>query len=140
MHRLLLGSALLVLTAVFVCGQLGSSSGGFNVTFTSKAPFTVGESTLPPGTYHIRMVDVDADLFECAEISGKQSVTFEAESSWDTPTATAVTFAKYNENLFLKSMSMGGVAGFWIPISDSEKETKKGGAKREKVSLAATNK
>jgi hypothetical protein len=110
----------------------------FEITFTSKAPFAVASTTLPAGTYQIRLLDMDEDVFECSSASGSISVMFEADQHQEVPTATEVTFAKYGDKLILKNVSISGVAGYFIPLSVPEKRSKKGAPKAVNVSTAAT--
>jgi hypothetical protein len=131
MKKLLMGSMLL-LTASIVSAQ------NFAVTFTMKTPFAVAGSTLPAGTYQIRLMDDDDYTFECSTTSGEHSVMFEADRHEVTPTATEVTFAKYGDKMVLKNISIAGDAGYWVPVSIPEKRSKKTGVKPTKVSTTAT--
>jgi hypothetical protein len=110
----------------------------FSITFTMKTPFVVGEGTLPAGNYVIRSLDDEDSTFECAAASGAPSVMFEADAHETVPTTTGVTFQKYNNKLILKNMSIAGQQGFFIPISLTEKHTKKTGGKPTKVTQPAT--
>jgi hypothetical protein len=110
----------------------------FNLKFTSKTPFSVGNGSLPAGTYQIRPMDEENSTFECAALSGSPSVLFEADGMDTTPTKTEVTFRKYGDKLVLKNMSIAGEQGYWIPISLHEKHHKKGHVKPTNVSSPAT--
>jgi hypothetical protein len=110
----------------------------FNLKFTSKTPFSVGNGSLPAGTYQIRSIDEDNTTFECAAVSGSPSVLFEADALDTTPTKTEVTFRKYGDKLVLKNISIAGDQGYWIPISLHEKHHKKGRVKPTNVSTPAT--
>ena len=134
MRSILMGGAMLLLTVATVLAQ------PFNITFTSKTPFSVSSATLPAGSYQIHLVDQDDNLFECAATSGSHSVLFEADMHEEIPTKTDVTFAKYGDKLILKNISINGVAGYFIATSLPEKRAKKGGAKPTNVSVAATKK
>src|SRR5437899_1615702 len=101
----------------------------FNLKFTSKTPFSVGNGSLPAGTYQIRPVDEDNTTFECAAVSGSPSVLFEADALETIPTKTEVTFRKYGDKLVLKNMSLEGGQAYWIPVSLHEKHHKKGRVK-----------
>jgi hypothetical protein len=113
------------------------SAQDFNVKFTSKTPFTVGNANLPPGTYQIRPIDEEG-TFECSGPSGTPSVLFEAEPQETVPAKTDVTFAKYGDKMVLKGFSVEGVQAYTIPTSLYEKHHKKGGAKPTKVPAPAT--
>ena len=134
MRKILMGGAMLLLTVGTLLAQ------PFNLTFTSKTPFSVSSATLPAGSYQIRLVDQDDDLFECAATSGSHSVLFEADMHEEVPNKTDVTFAKYGDKLILKNISINGVGGYFIPVSLPEKRAKKGGAKPTTVSAPATKK
>jgi hypothetical protein len=112
----------------------------FNLEFTVKTPFAVSGATLPAGTYNIRLVDRDENIFECAGKSGSPSVLFEADPHEIVPTTTGVTFAKYGDKLVLKNISIAGDQGYWIATSIPEKRQKKGGVKPTAVTTAATKK
>jgi hypothetical protein len=114
------------------------SAQDFNLKFTSKTPFSVGNGSLPAGTYQIRPIDEENTTFECAAASGSPSVLFEADALDTTPTKTEVTFRKYGDKLVLKNMSIAGEQVYWIPISLHEKHHKKGRVKPTKVSIPAT--
>jgi hypothetical protein len=134
MRKILMGGAMLLLTVATVFAQ------PFNITFTSKTPFAVDSATLPAGSYQIRLLDQDENLFECAATSGSHSVLFEADMHEEVPTKTDVTFAKYGDKLILKNISVAGVAGYFIATSLPEKRAKKGGVKPTSVSTPATKK
>jgi hypothetical protein len=134
MRKILTGCMMLLFTVA-----IGSAQ-PFAVTFTLKTPFSVASSTLPPGTYEIRLLDDSENVFECTDKASGHSVMFEADPHELTPTATEVTFAKYGDKLVLKNISVKGVAGYWIPLSVPEKHSKKSGTQSTKVSTPATQK
>lgn len=114
------------------------SAQDFSLKFTAKEPFMVGNGTLPAGTYQIRAVDGDSTTFECAGLSGSPAVLFEADASETTPGKSEVTFKKYGDKLVLKSFSIEGDQGYWIPSSLHEKHQKKTKVKPTSVSTVAT--
>jgi hypothetical protein len=132
--RNILLSCMLLLTAGIASAQ------NFAITFTTKTPFTVASSTLPAGSYTIRMLDGDDYTFECTNSSNDHSVMFEADRHEVTPTTTDVTFSKYGDKLVMKNISIAGDASYWIPISTPEKRVKKTGATPTKVTTTATKK
>ena len=99
------------------------------ITFTSKTPFTLGNAKLPAGTYPISATGQDLITFECTNQSTRTSVIFEADATDTTPSTSSVTFAKYGDQLVLKSFSAAGSQGFFTPLSLPEKQVKKSGAK-----------
>jgi hypothetical protein len=115
------------------------SAQAFRLKFTAKTPFSVGSGSLPAGTYEIRVSeDTDENTFECTAASGSPSVLFEADAMETIPTTTGLDFQKYGDKLVLKSFSIAGQQGFFIPISMHEKKAKKTGGKPTKVSTPAT--
>jgi hypothetical protein len=130
MRKLLIGSMILLTVGIL-------SAQDFAVTFTSKTPFAVAGATVPAGSYTIKLLDEDSNLFECSSTSGSHSVMFEADRHEVVPKATEVTFAKYGDKLVLKNISIAGTAGYWVPVSLPEKASKKGGAKPTPVAMTA---
>ena len=117
-----------------------SAQDNFKFEFITKTAFSVAGATLPAGTYKIRMVDHDENVFECQAKSGAPSVKFEANPHEVTPGTTNVTFAKYGDKVVLKNMSIAGDRGYWIATSIPEKHHKKGGVQPTTVATAAANK
>src|SRR5271154_5522837 len=81
------------------------------ITFTSKSPFTLGNAKLPAGTYQIAGVGPELMTFECTNNSTRTSVMFEADATDTTPSTSSVTFAKYGDQLVLKSFNAAGSQG-----------------------------
>ncbi len=126
---------LLMLTCLALI-SLGVASAQI-LTLTSKAPFSVGNGNLPAGAYQIQNVGEDLMTFQISSVSSGHGVMFEADSTDTTPTGSAVTFLKYGDKLILKSFSVNGGVGYFIPISLPEKQAKKSGAKPTKVTTPA---
>jgi len=129
MKRLLMFTCLALLTVGIASAQL--------LTFTSKVPFSVGNGNLPAGTYQIHSVGDDLMTFQVSSVATGHGVLFEADSTDTTPTASAVTFAKYGDKLILKSFSVSSGGGYFIPLSLPEKQAKKTGVKPTKVTTPA---
>jgi hypothetical protein len=129
MKKLLMFTCLALLTVFIAAAQ--------TITFTTKTPFSVGNATLPAGTYSIQNVGDDLMTFQISATNGGTGVMFEADAMDNTPTTSGVTFAKYNDKLILKSFTVGGSQGYFIPLSLPEKHAKKSGAKPTKVTTAA---
>ena len=108
---------LLMLTCLALI-SLGVASAQI-LTFSSKAPFSVGNGNLPAGAYQIQNVGEDLMTFQISSVSSGHGVMFEADSTDTTPTGSAVTFLeKYGgDKLILKSFSVNGGVGYFIPIS-----------------------
>lgn len=129
MKKLLMLSCLALLTAGIAAAQ--------TITFSIKTPFSVGNATLPAGTYQIQNVGDDLMTFQVSNASNGTGVMFEADAMDNTPTTSGVTFAKYNDKLILKSFTIGGSQGYFVPLSLPEKTAKKSGAKPTKVTTPA---
>lgn len=107
------------------------------LNFTSKAPFSAGNSSFPAGSYQIHAADQEQMIFECTSDVKGHSALFEVDSQDTVPTTTGVTFAKYGDKLILKSFSIAGAGAWLVPISLAEKQAKKTGAKPAKVTMPA---
>jgi len=129
MKKLLLLICLTLLTVGIASAQI--------INFTMKSPFSIGNASLPAGTYQIHAADQEQIMFECTNESKGTSVMFEADSTDTVPKTTGVTFAKYGDKLILKSFGTAGGQGWSIPISLAEKQVKKPGVKPSKVSTPA---
>ena len=129
MKKLLISACLALFTVGIASAQI--------INFTMKSPFSVGNATLPPGTYQIHAADQEQIMFECTNESKGTSVMFEADSTDMVPKATGVTFAKYGDKLVLKSFGTAGGQGWSIPISLAEKQVKKPGVKPTKMTAPA---
>jgi hypothetical protein len=84
------------------------------VDFTTAFPFTVGNTTVPAGSYTIRPDDDDPGIFE---LTGKHtSVFFDTEkvTAPKTPSKTEVVFKRYGDGYVLKDI--------WVDGSDSGAE------------------
>jgi len=78
------------------------------VEFTTAFPFTVGNATVPAGSYTITP---DVDNPSILQLSGvRTSVLFEANSAQarETPSKTEVVFKRYGDGYVLKDIWMEG--------------------------------
>ena len=85
------------------------------VKFTTSFPFTVGNTTVPAGSYTIRPDDDDPGIFE---LSGAHtSVLFNTENvqARKTPSKSEVVFQRYGDGYVLKDI--------WVEGSDTGAET-----------------
>jgi hypothetical protein len=80
-----------------------------SVEFATTTPFTVGNATVPPGKYIIRLTD-DPSMLEIANLGGAISVLIEVEPliTYSPAKRTMITFNKYGERLVLKSVVVEG--------------------------------
>lgn len=131
MKKLLLLTCLTLLTLGIASAQQQL------ISFSVKTPFSIGNAKLPAGNYQIAASGQDLQTFECTNSATRTSVMFEADVTDTTPSTSSVTFAKYGDNLVLKSFAAGGSQGFFIPLSLPEKQAKKSGVKPTKVTQPA---
>jgi hypothetical protein len=130
---------LLACLAVLMLATASAQPGPGSVNFTTSSAFTVGNTTLPAGSYKIRATE-DQTVFEITAASGSPSVVFEV-SDVDTSNnpKTEVNFAKYGDKLVLKNfMVQGETMSYTVNSSTAERKHKKAGGKATKVSTPAT--
>ena len=71
MKKLLMLTCLTLLTVGIASAQI--------LNFTVKSPFTIGNASLPAGSYQIHAADQEQIMFECTNESKGTSVMFEAD-------------------------------------------------------------
>ncbi len=78
------------------------------VEFTTSFPFTVGNTTVPAGSYTIRPDDDNAVVLQLQGPHG--SVLFQVENTpgRETPSKTEVVFKRYGDGYVLKSIWLAG--------------------------------
>jgi hypothetical protein len=78
------------------------------VEFTTTFPFTVGNTTVPAGTYSIRQDDDSPQVLELT--GGRTSVLFETRSTQapTAPSKTEVVFQRHGDAYLLKSVWLEG--------------------------------
>jgi hypothetical protein len=126
-----IGIALSVLT--FAGVQNASAQIVDTVDFTTSFPFTVGNSTMPAGSYTVRP---DADSPQILELQGKNaSALFQVEfaSALKTPAKTEVVFSRYGNTYVLKNIWVEGLdSGVETMSAEGERHAaKNSGAKTE---------
>ena len=79
------------------------------IEFKTTFPFTVGNATLPAGSYTIRPDDTHPQVLELTG-GAHTSVFFETEnaSARETPSKTEVVFKRYGDAYVLKDIWVGG--------------------------------
>lgn len=115
-----IGIMLAVLT--FAGIQNASAQTMVTVEFTTSFPFTVGNSTVPAGTYTIKP---DIDNLQILELTGKSAtVLFEVEvaHAQHMHSETELVFSRYGNSYVLKSI--------WVEGLDSGSETIPGEGER----------
>jgi hypothetical protein len=117
--------------AVFAAGFLiiglgvGHAQIRIQVNFTMSQPFTVANTTLPPGSYTIRSVQgSDQAVLEIASVNGDHSVMVETDSAQPDPgqTGSHLVFHKYKNVLALSEVfPSGGNSGYRLAQGEPEK-------------------
>jgi hypothetical protein len=82
-----------------------------SVEFTTAFPFTVGNASVPAGSYTITPDSDNPSIFELT--GGRTAVLFEADPAQanNTPSKTEVVFKRFGEGYVLKSIWMEGDKG-----------------------------
>ena len=122
-----IGIALGLLTLASV--QNASAQITDTVDFTTSFPFTVGNATMPAGSYTIRP---DEDSPQILELQGKNaSALFQVDfaSAPKTPAKTEVVFSRYGNTYVLKNI--------WVEGSDSGAETSAAEGERHAAKVGA---
>jgi hypothetical protein len=131
--------AFLMITLATTGGWAQTSPG---VKFTASAPFTVGESKFPSGTYTITQESNSQTEWQIYNDSKSYSTFFSTEpGDTNTPNEkSGVTFHKYGDSLVLKAFSISGIAAnFVVETSYAEKKASKSGS-LSKISVPAQKK
>jgi hypothetical protein len=100
---------------IFVSVQNASAQITDSVDFATSFPFTIGNATVPAGSYTITADDDNAQILE---LTGPHtSVLFEVDDAHprETPSKTEVVFNRYGNTYVLKTI--------WVEGSDSGAET-----------------
>jgi hypothetical protein len=102
------------------------------IEFTTTFPFTVGNATVPAGSYTIRP---DEDASQIFELGGKNTaVLFQVASieAHQTPSATELVFSRYGDRYVLKNIWVAGSdSGEETMAAEGERHAAKAGAKSE---------
>jgi hypothetical protein len=80
----------------------------YPVEFTTSFPFTVGNTTVPAGSYTIKQDDDDAAILE---LRGAHAAVFfqtVATATPETPSKTEVVFKRYGSGYVLKDVFLAG--------------------------------
>jgi hypothetical protein len=112
------------------------------VEFTTTFSFTVGDATVPAGTYTIKPDDIDPGILE---LSGAHaSVLFQTNSAAprETPTQSEVVFKRYgDDNYVLKDIWLeGSTEGAEVIAVHGEKRAAKHHASATEQRVSATKK
>jgi len=103
-----------------------------NVDFTTSFAFTVGNSTMPAGSYTIRP---DDDNPQVLLLQGKNAAALfqvEPAAAPQTPSKTEVVFSRYGKSYVLKSICIeGSDTGAEAIPAEGERHAAKAGTKTE---------
>ena len=101
-----------------------------SVEFTTSFPFTVGNTTVPAGSYTIRPDDDDPNILVLN--GARADVLFQTENTAQEsiPSKTEVTFNRYGDGYVLKSIQVEGsdIGYVTIPVEGERHVTKRGSA------------
>ena len=99
-----------------------------SVEFTTAFPFTVGNTTVPAGTYTIRPDDDASNILLLT--GGRSDVLFETENKTQEsiPSKTELTFNRYGDGYVLKGIQVEGseIGYVTIPVEGERHATKRG--------------
>ena len=99
-----------------------------SVEFTTAFPFTVGNTTVPAGTYTIRPDDDASNILLLT--GGRSDVLFETENKTQEsiPSKTELTFNRYGDGYVLKGIQVEGseIGCVTIPVEGERHATKRG--------------
>jgi hypothetical protein len=118
---------------VLVGVQNASAQISSSVEFTTSFPFTVGNTTVPAGSYTIRPDDDDPAILE---LTGQhQAVLFQTAEAQarETPSKTEVVFKRYGDGYVLKDIFLAGsMTGAETLSAEGERHAaKRGGPEQE---------
>ena len=113
----------------------------YPVEFTTSFPFTVGNASVPAGSYTIRP---DDDNPKILELSGAHTaVLFETENAVarETPSKTEVVFKRYGDGYVLKDIWLAGSNdGAETMAVEGERHAAKHGGPQHEERVAARKK
>jgi len=118
------------LVAIFGAGSANAQS---NLSFETKFDFHVGKDKLAAGKYELQRMNFGKYLLRSVETKESRIVFFEiAESNKNSAEAQRITFNRYGETYFLRSIfDKQGADGKQLIESNYEKQVRKGTAARE---------
>ena len=132
--------------SVIIAGALLTAAGVRNasaqidkaIEFTTPFPFTVGNATVPAGSYTITPDEQDPQILELR--GGKTSVIFVTEDAQPKQPAskTEVVFSRYKNSYVLKNIWLAGSAiGYVTEIGLAEKHLSRSGGSATEHRVAA---
>jgi hypothetical protein len=99
------------------------------VEFTTSFPFTVGNATVPAGSYTIRPDDTDPQILELTGAHGAVFFQTDYAEAPQTPSKTEVVFKRYGHAYVLKNIwVVGSTSGAETTAVEGERHALKRGA------------
>jgi hypothetical protein len=104
-----------------------------SVEFTTSFPFTVGNTTVPPGSYTIRPDDDDPNILQLTGAHADVLFQTENKAQESILAKTEVTFNRYGDGYVLKGIQVEGsdIGYVTIPVEGERHVTKRGASKGE---------
>jgi hypothetical protein len=101
-------SALVGVLAAVAGGHTASAQIATSIEFTTSFPFTVGNATMPAGSYTVTPVDEGQQVLELT--GEKTSVLFLIENVQpkETPSKDEIVFTRYGDHYVLKNIFTAG--------------------------------
>jgi len=104
-----------------------------SVEFTTSFGFTVGNTTVPAGSYTVRPDDDDPNILVLTGAHADVLFQTENKTQKSTPSKTEVIFNRYGDGYVLKGIQVeGSDTGYvTIPVEGERHATKRGASKGE---------
>jgi len=107
------------------------------VEFTTAFPFTVGNATVPAGSYTIRPDDTDPQILELTGAHGSVFFQTDYAEAPQTPSKTEVVFKRYGNQYLLKNIwVVGSTSGAETTAVEGERHVLKGGGSASELRVA----
>ena len=104
-----------------------------SVEFTTSFPFTVGNATVPAGSYTIRPDDDDPNILALTGAGADVLFQTENKTQKSTPSKTEVIFNRYGDRHVLKEIQVEGseIGYVTIPVEGERHVTKRSASNGE---------
>jgi hypothetical protein len=118
---------------VFAGAQNASAQITNSVEFTTSFAFTVGNATVPAGSYTIRPDDDDPNILALTGAHADVLFQTENKAQENIPSKTEVIFNRYGDGYILKAIQLEGseIGYVTIPVEGERHVTKRGASKGE---------
>lgn len=111
MKKLVRNSLSMLILAVWIWPAAAGAQMAAGITFSTKFPFTAGNTKFPAGNYTIKPVDTAQEFMEITGTDGKAVSAFFETLTTDlpnTPAKNEIVFKKYGENYVLGEIHEAG--------------------------------